>query len=67
MEKITKLVKYREKYGDCNVLVCCVEDPSLGHWVYNQRKLLREVKPDGRPKLPKIASRSWKRLDFNGK
>jgi hypothetical protein len=54
MEKITELVKYREKYGDCNVPVRCVEDPPLGHWVSNLRSLICEVKlEDGRPKLPK--------------
>lgn len=52
MEKFTKLLKYREKHGDCNVPVRFAEDPSLGHWVFNQRRLFREVKPDGRSKLP---------------
>jgi hypothetical protein len=53
MKQIKKLVKHREQHGACNVPVRCVEDPSLGHWASNQRKLFREVKTDGCPKLPK--------------
>ena len=33
----TKLEKYRQQHGDCNVPRDYIQDPSLGNWVLKQR------------------------------
>lgn len=35
--KYLELVVYKKEHGDCNVPYDCVENPSLGLWVLNQR------------------------------
>lgn len=38
-EKFDALVTYKEKFGDCDVPYDFKDDPELGHWVYDQRRL----------------------------
>jgi hypothetical protein len=38
---LAKLVTYKEKHGDCNVLARWAEDPRLGRWVCMQRAYKR--------------------------
>ena len=41
-KQFEELQKYREKHGDCNVPAFYVENPSLRHWVRNQRKCYKK-------------------------
>ena len=43
-EKYHELADYKKKHGDCNAPFNCSENPQLGRWVSNQRKLYRKGK-----------------------
>jgi hypothetical protein len=54
IEKYSELQKYREKHGNCNVPRRFKDDPSLGNWVFNQRKRHHEASADRIERLESI-------------
>jgi hypothetical protein len=51
-----RLVRFKHKYGHCDVPRVWKEDPPLGHWVMNQRRLKTtgKLKPDREAKLNEL-------------
>jgi len=47
-ERLEELKAYKKSHGDCNVPTLSKENPSLGHWVHDQRKQYR-LHETGRP------------------
>jgi hypothetical protein len=64
MENYSKLEKYREKHGNCNVPRRFKDDPPLGNWVFNQRKRYREVSADALPALEESRIKRLERIGF---
>jgi hypothetical protein len=54
--KLAKLEAYKHRHGDCNVPQGWAEDPPLGGWVQNQRKLKKKL-DCGNPSLGMTAAR----------
>ncbi|MCH8243595.1 MAG: helicase associated domain-containing protein, partial [Planctomycetes bacterium] len=62
--KFDDLVAYKHKFGHCDVPYSFKDDPALGHWVYDQRRIgcgqyyrkgkLMELNDDRRQRLEKI-------------
>ena len=60
----SKLETYREKHGDCSVPRRFKDDPPLGNWVFNQRKLFHDVGADGRPALAEDRIKRLEKIGF---
>jgi hypothetical protein len=53
-QRYEELVKYKEQYGDCNVPIDFPDNPSLVHWVRNQRIRKETLSERQRELLEKI-------------
>mmetsp|Transcript_23730 Transcript_23730/g.27442 ORF Transcript_23730/g.27442 Transcript_23730/m.27442 type:complete len:671 (+) Transcript_23730:238-2250(+) len=47
-ERLNELKAYKSAHGNCNVPTICKANPSLGHWVHDQRKQYR-LYQNGKP------------------
>ena len=57
--QLARLAAYKVEHGDCSVPMNWAEDPRLGNWVHNQRKLKRKL-DRGEPSEGMTAERAAK-------
>ena len=55
-DRLNQLAGFKARFGHCNVPSLWAEQPSLGHWVSNQRKLWKKglLKPEQMHELGKL-------------